>query len=185
MRACVLLGLLLLVAMGCGRTPLATPSADGGADPNAVLGVGDLFEFRNSNGTMRIRADSHKERTYTWDGVSRSAALYSRTEPWHGALGLYFPGPGNHWADHKGVSRGVLTEQTRDFASIAEFSGWFIEMKEWYDAKCSPDGLVAGWTINLSRRELNVELWRVTIQGEPPTGLNDSSAGWFTWTKAK
>jgi hypothetical protein len=155
------------------------------ADTNAVLSAGDTFEFRNRNGAMKIHADSNRKRTYTWDGASRYVFMEARKEPWYGALGLYFPGPGSHWTEHKGVTRGVLGEQTRDFASIDEFETWFKDQKDWYDAQCSADGIVAGWSIEASRQQLNVKLWRVTVAGEEPTALPSASAGWFTWTKGK
>jgi hypothetical protein len=161
------------------------PFGDDRVDSNAVLSAGDTFELRNRHGTMKIDADSNRKRTYTWDGASRHVFMEARKEPWYEALGLYFPGSGNHWAEHKGVTRGVLGEQTRDFASIDEFETWFKGQKDWYDAQCSADGIVAGWSINTSRQQLNVELWRVTVAGKTPTALPGATAGWFTWTKGK
>lgn len=184
MRNVVVFGLALFVVVGCSKLSPDKPASVDEPDPNAVLRVGDVFEFRNGNGTMTISADSNRKRTYSWDGASRSVEMESRKQPWYGALGLYFPGPGDHWAEHNGITRGVLQEQTRDFATSDEFMAWFKDRQEWYDARCSPNGIVAGWSIELSRNQLNVELWRVTIAGKPPVGLKDASSDWFTWTKA-
>lgn len=185
MRGIAVSCVALLTIVGCSRsTPTPAQTAGDSPNPHAVLQVGDTLEFRNSNGTMKVHADSHLKRTFSWGGASRSATMYERKEPWYGALGLYFPGTGDHWDEHQGVTRGVLQEQTRDFATTEEFGTWFKDMQKWYDAQCSPDGLVAGWSITPDRNALNVELWRVTIEEKPPIWLKDASTDWFTWTKA-
>jgi hypothetical protein len=153
----------------------------GSGDPIAVLEVGDTFEFRNKNGSMHIAADSELERTFTWDGASRSVVMERRKEPWKGALGLYWPGPGDHWEEHNGVTRGVIQEQIRDFEDEAGFREWLTDYQHWYDAKYTPDGIVAGWSINLGRSQLNVELWRITIGGRQPEKLAGGSTEWLTW----
>jgi hypothetical protein len=152
-------------------------------DHHAVLSVGDTLEIRNENGSLRIIADSDLKRTFMWDGASRTVVMERRKEPWKGAVGLYWPGPGDHWEDHKGVTRGVVQEQTRDFKDEASFREWLRGYQEWYDAKHTPDGIVAGWSITPSRGQLNVELWRITIAGNQPEALDGGSTDWLTWTR--
>ncbi|MBK8207782.1 MAG: hypothetical protein IPK87_13490 [Planctomycetes bacterium] len=159
-----------------------SPLGNDPVDEHAVLSRGDVLTFQNKHGTMSIAADSNRKRTYTWDGASRSVFMRSRTKPWQGALGLYWPGPGDHWEEHEGVTRGVLNEERRDFASEADFRTWIKQQQEWYDAQYTPDGTVGGWSINLSRNQLNVELWQITIGGERPNELAGGSTSWLSWT---
>jgi hypothetical protein len=159
-----------------------TPLGDDLADEHAVLGRGDVLTIQNKHGTMSITADSNRKRTYTWGGASRSVFMLSRSEPWHGALGLHWPGPGDHWEKHAGVTRGVLSEEQRDFADEAEFGAWIKERQKWYDARYTPDGIVGGWSTNLERHQLNVELWQITIGGKRPTDLDGGTTDWLSWT---
>lgn len=175
----------MLAYIGCSNsTPAKSQPIGDSVDPNAVLDAGETFEFRNRNGVMKIHAGSHRDRTFTWDGATRSVLMEVRKERWYGALGLYFPGTGDHWKEHKGVTRGVLSEETRDFANLAEFETWLKNQQDWYDAKHTPDGLVAGWGINLERQQLNVEVHRITIAGKRQESLKGGTTDWLTWTKA-
>ncbi|MCA8945585.1 MAG: hypothetical protein KDB29_05120 [Planctomycetes bacterium] len=160
----------------------ASPLGDDLPDENAVLAKGDVFEIRNEHGTLGITANSNRKRTFTWDGASRSVFMKSRKTPWYGGMGLYWPGPGDHWEDHKGVTRAVITEEQRDFVDEAEFRAWLADQEEWYDAKYTLDGIIAGWSINNERNQLNVEVWRITVGGERPTELEGGTSDWLTWT---
>lgn len=173
MRLTSLVALVLVIA-GC-------VSGSSRTDENAVLSVGDVFEMTNKHGTLRIEAESNLKRTFTWNGASRSVFMESRTKPWQGALGLYWPGPGDHWENHDGVTRGVIVEQRRDFESSDEFRSWLEDMQDWYDARHTPDGVVGGWSINRERNQLNVEVWKITIEGEEPSALEGGSTDWLVW----
>lgn len=175
---------LLFCLSACTSQSTSDSAASDQADPNAILHAGDVFEMTNKHGTMRIEALSNLRRSFTWDGATREVRMISRSEPWYGALGLYWPGTGDHWDEHNGVTRSVITEQRRDFESQEEFSAWIGDYQEWYDAKYTPDGIVGGWSINLSRNQLNVELWRITIGGEQPTNLAGGTTDWMTWTRS-
>lgn len=175
---------LLLLLSACAPQSASESVPSDQADPNAILHTGDVFEMTNKHGTVRIEALSNLRRSFTWDGATREVTMVSRAEPWHGALGLYWPGAGNHWDEHKGVTRGVITEQRCDFETLQQFNAWVRDFQDWYDAKYTPDGIVGGWSINLGRNQLNVELWRITIDGEQPTNLSGGMTEWMTWTRS-
>ncbi len=80
---------------------------------------------RTPVGEMIIEADSGLGRSFTWNGETRFAVLQPRPERWYGRLGIYYPGPGDHWEDHHGITRGVLEDSNLDFAGTDEARAWF------------------------------------------------------------
>ncbi|MCA9284356.1 MAG: S41 family peptidase, partial [Phycisphaerales bacterium] len=61
-------------------------------------------------GTITIVAGSGRWRTYRWNECERSVELWPRPARWYGKFGLYYPGPGDHWAECDGITRGVVDE---------------------------------------------------------------------------
>jgi hypothetical protein len=135
--------------------------------PHAVVTATTEF------GTMKIEAVDVLTRKYTWEGASRSARLWPRQERWYGSLGAYFPGPGDHWKIHNGITRGCLEEGQQKFSSEAEALTWlrtgYNQLGVYRD-----DGLVVVWSKNLDRRQLNVNVWQVLINGKTPQHLPGS-----------
>jgi hypothetical protein len=145
------------------------------ADPEAVLAPGDTLTLRNGSGEIRVRATSALGREFTWEGATRSLTLWRREAPWHGAKSLYFPGPGDHWRLHNGISRAVVEEGRIDFETSDAMNQWIADRL--LDFRSGGDGLIAGWGINPSRRQLNVEIWQVTVNGQAPAKLSGVESG--------
>jgi hypothetical protein len=99
--------------------------------------------------------------------------MWPRPERWYGSLGLYFPGPGHHWKEHGGIARGVVEEGQQNFESKEEALRWIGE-RPWLSPVYRNDGLVVGWSKNLGRKQLNVEVWQVYVAGRKPTRLPGS-----------
>jgi ankyrin repeat protein len=127
----------------------------------------------NSTGTITIAAVDRLTRAYTWEGATRSVVMWPRTERWYGSLGLYFPGPDDHWKEHNGITRGVVEEGEQHFKSVHEFLAW-CKTQSWIPYVYNDGGLMVGWSKELSRRQLNVEVWQVIIHGKKPTRLPGS-----------
>lgn len=128
-----------------------------------------------NTGTISIKAGKGLKRSYTWDGATRSVEMWPRTERWYGSLGMYFPGPGNHWMPHKGISRAVVEEGQQHFKTVDEAMKWIAGPdQQWAPLVYRNDGLAVGWRKELSRSQLNVDVWQIFIDGKKPTALPGS-----------
>ncbi|MBP9890289.1 MAG: hypothetical protein KBG84_00160 [Planctomycetes bacterium] len=143
----------------------------------SVMFPGMSIEATTATGTIVIRALDDLRREYTWEGATRAVTMDVRKERWYGSLGLYYPGPGDHWEEHKGITRGVVEEGQQHFDTGEEFSAWLDKRLAWQDMSFvwTDDGLLVGWGKTLSRKQLNVEVWQIFIGGAKPTKLKDSN----------
>ena len=175
MRVCGIL-FIVFTLISCNK---ATPVSTKVAPKNSVVAVdlvlnsGDKVVANTDEGIIEIVAGKGLSRTYTWDGASRSVDLWARKEPWMGALGGYYPGPGEHWREHKGITRCVTRESVMRFETAEAFYEWINGLK-WARCVYTNDGLVVGWMRNYPRKQLSVELYQVLINGEKPKELKNS-----------
>ncbi|HEY1121062.1 MAG TPA: hypothetical protein VGE67_05660 [Haloferula sp.] len=149
-----------------------------------VMAEGNRIEATSSAGTVEILAGKGLKRTYTWEGESRSATVWPREERWHGSLGAYFPGPGGHWKEHRGVTRGVLEEGQQHFRNESEALSWLRKQSSYYATVYSKQGLVVSFDKVPDRRQINVELWQVFIGGKVPEDLPGDSDGKLHFQRA-
>ena len=136
-------------------------------------------------GNITIFTGPGLKRTYTWEDASRSATLDPRKERWHGSLGAYFPGPGEHWVAHNGITRGVLEEGQQHFESEKQALDWLREQSGYDPTVYRDDGLVVSFGKDLTRRQLNVEVWQIFIRGAKPQKLPGSDDTKINVTNAK
>lgn len=139
----------------------------------SVMPPGMRITATTASGTIEIRALDQLSRTYTWEGATRGVELWPRQQRWYGSLGLYYPGPGDHWAEHNGITRGVLEEGQQHFKSLAEARQW-LAANLYFPAVYRDDGLVVSWGKVLQRRQLTVSVWQIYIAGRKPAGLPGS-----------
>ena len=139
-----------------------------------VMSAGMTISAQTSSGKMVIAAVDEFTRDYTWEGATRSAELEPRAERWYGSLGAYYPGPGDHWKIHNGITRGVLEEGQQHFKTTAEAMKW-IKSQGWIPHAYRNDGLFVGWGKTLPRRQLNVEVFQIYINGKKPARLSGSN----------
>ena len=142
-----------------------------------VMAEGDRITATTSAGTVEILAGKGLERTYTWEGESRRAKLWPRTERWDGSMGAYFPGPGQHWKSHHGVTRGVLEEGQQHFKRESEALAWLAKQSGYYATVYSKQGLVVSFDKTPDRRQINVEVVQIFIDGKVPRSLPGASEG--------
>jgi hypothetical protein len=99
--------------------------------------------------------------------------MWPRGERWYGSLGLYFPGPGEHWQEHEDVSRCVVEEGQQHFKTADDAQEWLADRK-YMRYVYRDDGLVVGWKKVLARKQLNVEVWQIYVNGKKPDKLDGS-----------
>src|SRR4051812_45046493 len=126
------------------------------------------------NGTMQIAAGKGLKRSFTWEGATRTVEMWPRGERWLGSLGLAFPGPGDHWQNHNGITRGVIEEGQQHFKTTNDALQWIRQYQQYMPFVYRNDGLMVGWDKTLPRRQLNVNVWQIMIDGKKPTSLPGS-----------
>lgn len=169
MRAAVAYFLLFTVTPGCLGNQ---PPGDGPIPKKneVVMAQGSRLTATTPVGKIVIVAGQGLRRSYTWDGATRAVEMWPRDKRWYGSLGLYYPGPGNHWREHEGISRGVVQEGQQHFETTAEAMDWLKKL-QWQPHVWNNSGLVVGWSKTPARQQLNVDVWQLYIGGKKPTKL--------------
>ena len=160
----------VLVLLGCG------PSSKPYSFTELVLSPGISITAELPSGTITVTADDALKRTYTWEGASRSVRLWPRKERWDGNLGAYYPGPGDHWQEHHGVTRGVLQEGQQHFQSVDEALTWI--QQPWHGKRSvyRDDGLFVLFDKAAGRRQINVDVIQILVGGRKPSSLPGSQS---------
>jgi hypothetical protein len=149
---------------------------------------GDLLVAETSIGRIEIEARSATERTYRWgEGCERSQTLEygTRTTP---VDSLVNGGLGDHWDDCGGVTRAVLQEGVKTFDTAAAAASWVASMTSAWNTELarpagttfyaySGDGVLVGWGVVTGRHQLDVEVWRVLVNGKAPNALPGTGEG--------
>ncbi len=164
---------LSIVSRKLERKPGEPDAADGAipAGTEVVMAPNSSITAETSTGTITITSGKGLMRSYTWEGATRSVEMEARTKRWYGSLGLSFPGPGDHWKEHNGITRGVLEEAQIRFTTVAAAMKWIKERSKWLPLVYRNDGLLVGFRKALPRRQLNVEVWQIYINGRKPKTL--------------
>ena len=149
-----------------------------------VMSPGMKITAKTPVGTIAITARENYVRSYTWEGATRSVEMDPRVERWYGSLGLYYPGAGEHWDEHHGITRGVLEEGQQHFKTANDALHW-LHARDWLDYVYRDDGLVVGWSKTLPRKQLNVEVWQLFVLGKKPKRLNGSQNARIQISKIK
>ena len=155
------------------------------AGPELVMQPGMTITAETKTGSISVSAAPDLKRTYTWEGASRSVTLWPRKERWYGSLGAYYPGPGEHWREHNGITRGVLQEGQQHFESEQEALDWLRKQSGYYPTVYRDDGLVVSFGKTLPRRQINVEVWQILIRGAKPQKLPGSDDSKISVAKSK
>ncbi len=148
------------------------------AGSEVVMSSGMRITATTTVGRIAITAVDALTRAYTWDGATRAVEMEPRaatTGRWHGSLGLLNPGAGEHWRDHHGITRSVTEEGQQHFKTVEEAMNW-IKQRGWMPFVYRDDGLMVGWSKNLDRMQLSVEVWQILIDGKKPTRLTGSQS---------
>jgi hypothetical protein len=138
-----------------------------------VMSPGMRITATTSVGTITVTAVDEVTRAYHWDGATRAVEMAPRARRWFGSLGLVYPGAGEHWRDHHGITRCVTEEGQQHFKTVGEALEW-IGGRNWMGSVYRDDGLMVGWQKNLARKQLSVQVWQILIDGKKPQRLPGS-----------
>ena len=161
-----------LMCLGIALCRAEPGTAEAGLE--LVMAEGDRIHATTRAGTIEIAAGKGLHRAYTWEGATRSAELEPRRERWYGSLGAYYPGPGEHWKEHGGITRGVLQEGQQHFKTTADAREWIKKQSGYYPTVYRGDGLLVSFGKVPERRQVNIEVWQILIGGKKPTELPGS-----------
>jgi hypothetical protein len=166
---------IALAASACAVS--VSQHSDGPIPTGCEIAMAPLSTITATNavGTITVKAGKGRNRCYTWDGGTRCIEMWPRTSRWQGSLGIYFPGPGEHWDDNHGITRGVVEEGQMHFATVDEAMAWLKARDRYMPHVHRNDGLVVGWKKEPSRKQLNVEVWQFLIAGAKPVTLPGST----------
>jgi len=146
-----------------------------GISPEIVMSPGMQISAHTEMGEITVRAGDGFKRFYTWDGATRSVTLWARKNRWYGSLGIYYPGPGQHWKSNHGITRGVLEEGVLWFKTLDDAFTWIKRARSsGMDCVYTSNGLVIAWGKVLPRKQLDVEVWQFMIGGKKPQSLPGS-----------
>ena len=176
------INLSLFTALLVGVSPLAFA---GEAKLELVMSEGDRIVATTTSGKIEIVAGNGLNRCSSREGETRSAELWPRTKMWYGSMGAYYPGPGEHWKNHNGITRGVLQEGQQHFTDREAAKKWLDQQGKWYATVYTNSGLVVSFDKVLGRRQLNVEVWQITINGKPPQKLEGADDAKVRFVKSK
>lgn len=155
----------------------------------AVMVEGMWISFTNANGAMTITAGKGFERSYTWEGDTRSLEMWPRSKRWYGSMGMYNPGsyiPGEleQWEPHDGIKRCVAAEGQRHFTDLTTALEWINTPyhRKRMDYIYNDSGLVVGMEKQpetLKERlskdfpgTLSVDVWQIYIDGKKPDRMD-------------
>ncbi len=153
---CTSLSLLVLVLL---------TSCDNSRDEHRVKDLVLAPGERATCGEYQIEATSTLERTISWDGATRSLTLWPREAEWDGHFGAYYPGPGNHWTEHNGVSRCVYDESVVRFPDRKTAVEWLSRFP-WFDGDLVDGKTYCASKVVPIRNQLNIWLYKIEIQNE-------------------
>lgn len=175
MRTCTVCAMYALVVLTTGCGSKLTAEQMGGVE--YVMSPGTTMNATTSQGTIKIRADDAIRRTFIFDGKKLSVVMVRRRERWLGSLGLYYPEM--DWAfiwPRAGIYRVTAEEGQQHFSSQAAAVRWVTRLGD-MPYVYRNDGLIVGWTVRPTRHQLDVNVWRVYINGERPDTLPGGQDG--------
>ncbi len=158
---------IVILAAGCGNR-----NVQGVGVNEIVLTPGMFIATKNINGNLLIQAGDNYHRSFTWQGETRSVDMLPRTERWNGSFGLYFPGRGNHWKEHDGITRAVVDEGILNFESLVGILEYIDRYEDRNSLVYNDEGLFVYWDKSPGAGgTLNVQLWQFLIKGDKPNGI--------------
>jgi hypothetical protein len=150
------------------------------AGTELVMREGVTIEARTENTSVMVTAGKGFDRTYEWDRCKLKSDMVARKQRWFGSMGIYDAAPsfGLSTGGCSGISRTVVEEGQIHFDDLQFALKWIERRPKSYKTVWTNDGLIVSWNIVPGRRQLNVDVWLMCINGKRPkqlVGSNDSA----------
>jgi len=143
-----------------------------------VLSDGESISISNPNGKILIKWKGDTLREFNFNGVNWTEKVIIRKKRWYDCLGVY--SPGDKLFTNKGkVRRIVYQEAQRNFTTEEALKNFITQQwnKQNMQLVWNNKGFVGGLAVSPDRYQLNVDLWKITVNGKTPLFfLNNSSA---------
>lgn len=139
-----------------------------------VMSEGMSISATTPEGTITVVAGKGFKRIYKWNGCEKSVILETRNVRWDGSYGIYHAGTGITWSSPcDGLDRAVVEEGQQHFPTVEDAEKW-IRSRRGLSYVHRDDGLMVGWNVFPTRRELNVDVWQLYVNGAKPKQLSGS-----------
>jgi hypothetical protein len=140
---------------------------------DAVLSPGESVTFNNPNGFGILRYVSPFEREAVIDGETYRFKMIQRPKEFMYQSGLYNPGESWGWLNtgDRRLSRIVAAESVIRFRSLEEARVFFKEGGGYLKWVTNGDGLVLGFLTSPGRDQINIDLYRASLNGKPLRSL--------------
>ncbi|MDZ8119224.1 DUF4258 domain-containing protein [Pontiella agarivorans] len=129
----------------------------------------------NENRSLTIESIDPLTRSYILDGYTNVVKLTPDTVRYYGRMGL---SGSSAWKGSRGIDRAVFSEGQQHFYSADEAISWLT--LGWNGTNgiglvYTSDGLAVGYKETGSRRQINIDVWQVYINGRKPEDLPGAS----------
>jgi len=102
--------------------------------------------------------------------------MWPREKRWNGSFGIYYPGPGNHWKVHDGITRAVVEESQLNFSSEKDILSFIAKYNDKGAYVYNDNGMFVFWKKNEGAGgTLRVDIWQFLINYQKPNNLPGSN----------
>lgn len=176
---------LILVAVAIFYRSQSTPEVS--AYLELVLPEHTTLLAETPAGPIEVVSGVGLERWYGWAGCRLKVTMVPLSSRWYGSLGAVessttiFGDLFSRSCD--GISRAVVGEGQIHFADLE----WAEKWAERYRVTCpasvrTHDGLLVAWSLTPARNQINVNVWQICIDGQPPRNMPRSATGAISLT---
>lgn len=143
------------------------------ASNELVMYEGTVIEARKGDASIKVTAGKGFDRTYEWGRCKLNSNMIARKERWFGSLGIYDPALsfGFSFGGCSGITRTVVDEGQIHFDDLQFARTWIEHYSKSFNTVWTNTGLLFSWNISPDRKQLNVNVWMVCINGRRPTHL--------------
>lgn len=143
------------------------------AETELVMHEGVVIEARKDNVLIKVTAGKKFERTYEWDRCKLESDMVARQGRWYGSMGIYDPAFsfGFSFRGCSGISRTVVNEGQMHFDDVQFAQKWIEHYSRSFKTAWTNDGIFVAWGLSPGRRQLNVDVWMLCINGKRPKYL--------------
>ena len=130
------------------------------------------IEATNKNGTVFIEYIDPLKRRFRWDDYDEERTLIPRKKRFMGELGAYDPADAYIWEVF--TPRIVVRDSQLHFDSMSDIDKWLYQSSDVLDWVYTDDGFVVGFRKKPSRKQVNIEVFQLYLNGEKPAKLEGS-----------